>query len=80
MIVDIEKEFSLDSEIFWVERKGRVWEFHDPIRESYFLIYSNRLAVRLNLNRFITPPHSSCVFSPNDQVSSHKEFLLSSLP
>lgn len=80
MIIDIEWEFSFDSEIFWVEKKGRVWEFHDPICEPYFLIFSNRLAIRLNFNRFITPSHSYCVFSPNDQVSSHKEFLLSSLP
>lgn len=55
MIIDIEWEFSFDSEIFWVEKKGRVWEFHDPICEPYFLIFSNRLATRLNFVLLLHP-------------------------
>ena len=66
MIIDIEWEFSLVSEVFLVDMKGCVWEFHDPVCESYFLVFSNRLAVRLNLNLFVTPSHSCCVFPPND--------------
>lgn len=39
----------LTLEIFWIDMKGCEWEFHDPVWKSYFHIFSNEFAIRLNL-------------------------------